>query len=146
MGRACITNVNDRGFAFLEFLKSMGKVLGYEFGKDAKLCFEFTGELEVSFSNYLEIHPHKTNILRHKAREDMERNSFNKWILIEIIKSLKGGEVVEYIPGDKVRIRDTEKTEIVCIRVSKEEKEKLEKEANELGKTLSELIRSRALS
>ena len=143
MGRGCIVNVNNRGISLVEYLKSMGKIQGYEWGSDARICFEFKGEIEISFNDYLEILPNVSIIRVSKGREKIERESFNRWILLEIIKSIQGGEVVEYTPGEKIRLKDTEKTEIVCVRLSQEEKEKLERESRELGVSLSELIRSK---
>ena len=143
MGRACVTNVNNRGHLLVEYLKSMGKIQGYEWGSDARICFEFKGEIEITFQDYLEILPNVSVVRVSKGREKIERESFNKWILLEIIKTIQGGEVVEFTPGEKIRLKDTEKTEIVCLRVSEEEKEKLEREARELGVSVSELVRSK---
>ena len=143
MGRACVANVNDRGYLLLEYLKTQGRILEYEWGPDARICFEFRGEIEISFKDYMEIHPFKSHIIVSKGREKLERESFNKWILLEIVKTIQGGEVIEFTPGEKIRLKDTEKTEIVCVRVSEEEKEILEREAKELGVTVSQLVRSK---
>ncbi|MEM3399200.1 MAG: hypothetical protein QXQ84_09155 [Nitrososphaerota archaeon] len=143
MGRGCIVNVNNRGIPLIEYLKSMGKIQGYTQEKDYKICFEFKGELEITFQDYLQILPNVSVIRVSRGREKIERESFNKWILLEIVKTIQGGEVLEYIPGEKIRLRDTEKTEIVCVRLSQEEKERLERESRELGVTVSELVRSK---
>lgn len=144
MGSACIVNANNRGITLAEYLKTQGKIESY-IDRGYIVCFEFKGELEISFEDYLQILPNPSIVRGSKGREHLERESFNKWVLLEVMRTLRGGEVIEYIPGEKIKVIDREKTEVVCVRVTPEVREKLEKESQELGVSISALLRAKLL-
>lgn len=140
MARACIMNVNDHGVLLAEYLKASGRIERWE-SKDAWICFEFGGELTITFDDWLEVYPRKENLtyppLREKARE-----WFKKEIQVPMVKTLRGGGVSEFIPGERITVKSTEKTATICVRVTLEEKERIETEARKLGVTVSDLIRN----
>lgn len=141
-GKAYILNINDRGKLLLEYLKSKGCIESITF-EGTKIWFEFKGEVTITFNDYLEVHPRKTKVERFKGTmiEKLEKETFNRYVQIPIIKSIQG-DVVNYIPGEEIRIKDAEKTEFLSIRVTREEKEQLEKMAQELGTSISDIIRT----
>lgn len=143
MGETCILNVSSISLPFLEYLKSKGKISEISPWREY-LCFEFEGEIEISIDDYIRSHPRRQDFLRYMKYESfgtVERDVFNKNILLPMIKHLSGGEVVEYVPGEKIRLRDTEKTEYIGLRISKEEKKILEKVSEKLGVSISEFVR-----
>jgi len=105
-GQTCILNVNEYGRLLLEYLKAFGRVKELWID-DGKICFSFEGELEVSFEDYLEVHPFKEQIMKFKGTyfEKLKRDSFNRHIQVEIIRSLRNGEVVRYIPGRLIKVK-----------------------------------------
>ncbi|MEM1644092.1 MAG: hypothetical protein QW088_07475 [Desulfurococcaceae archaeon] len=104
--QTCILNVNEYGRLLLEYLKAFGRVKELWID-DGKICFSFEGELEVSFEDYLEVHPFKEQIMKFKGTyfEKLKRDSFNRHIQVEIIRSLRNGEVVRYIPGRLIKVK-----------------------------------------
>lgn len=140
---ACIVNVNNIGVLLAEHLKSRGLIEHYEVTNNARVCMEFNGVLTIAFEDYMTVHPLRDHIEVSEAKLQREENAFNRWIQSEIIRTLRGGEVIEYIPRVKIAVKSTEKTEIICVRVTAEEKKRIEEEAETLGLTLSELIRSK---
>ncbi|MEM1693827.1 MAG: DUF6290 family protein [Ignisphaera sp.] len=141
MGRACIININNLGELIAEYLKSQGRVQDVEWGDGPIICLEFKDTLTITFDDLLEVHPLRRRIMQSRAHEEMARDLFNKYIQTEIIKTLRGGEVVEYVPREKITIRDTEKTAIISVRLTEHEKEALERLAKEMGVTVSEVVR-----
>jgi len=142
VGSTCIPNY-ENAVAMIEYLKSKGSIVGVSYRKDM-ICIDFTGEVEVTFDDYLQTVPYLTKhyVERLPSHRDREMSWFNSKYLLYIMKTLRGGEVVEYVPGEKIRIKDTEKTEFIGVRLSREEKEQLESLVARLGTTVSDLVRS----
>ena len=105
-GQTCILNVNEYGKLLLEYLKTFGKI-NETWYDDGKICFSFNGELEVTFDDYLEVHPLKEQIIRFRGThfEQLKRNSFNKHIQMEMVRNLRNGEVVRYVPGRLIKVK-----------------------------------------
>lgn len=145
MTRACIVNVNDYGLLIAEYLKANGRIVSWRYANNARICMDFDKELTISFQDYLEVHPLKDYIKRSEGRIKMEKNDFNRRIITEIVRTLQGGEITEYIPGERITIKPTEKTVTICFRVTHEEKQRIEGEAKGMGTTVSDYIRSKIL-
>lgn len=141
MARACVLNIWDRGRLLLEKLRAEGRIVSIEPVAGQPLyCFEFTGVLEIDLQDYIEVSPPHT--YQNETMLEMLREQFKKAVVLTVASTLRNG-VIEEFTETHITIRDTEKTEIVAFRVSREEKRRLEEEAEKQGLTLSDYIRSK---
>jgi len=140
---ACIVNVGDRGRLMLERLSAEGRIAGFwRVEGSARWCFEFAGELSTGFEDYAASVPE--SMLSKKTVMDALRGEFRRFIVGEIMRTVSGARVVD-VTDYHVMLEQTERTEIVCVRVTPAEKERLKKEAEERGLNLSEYLRIKLL-
>ncbi|UNQ73654.1 hypothetical protein [Infirmifilum sp. NZ] len=94
------------------------------------LCFEFAGELSVGFEDYIDGVPE--SMLSKKAVVDALRDEFRRHVVIKILRTLSGARVVD-VTDYHIVLEQTERTEIICVRVTPAEKERLRKGAGGEG-------------
>lgn len=141
MAKACVLNIWDRGRLLLEKLRAEGRIVSIEPVMGQPLyCFTFTGTLEINLQDYMDVSPPHT--YQNETMLGFLKDEFKKAIVLTIAKTLEGG-VIEEFTETRIVVKDTEKTEIVAFRVSKEERRKLEEEAKKQGLTISDYIRSK---
>jgi len=140
---ACVVNVNDRGRVMLERLAAEGKIARYwRVEGSARWCFELAGELSIGFEDYAASAPEA--MLRKRTVVDALRGEFKVRVVGEVLRTVSGARVVE-VTDYHVVLEQTERTEVICVRVTPAEKERLRKEASERGLSLSEYLRIKLL-
>jgi len=141
--RACIVNVSDRGRVMLERLAAEGRIARYwRVEGSARWCFELAGELSVGFEGYAASVPEA--MLQKKTVVDALRDEFRRFVVNEVLRTLSGARVTD-VTDYHVVLEETERTEIVCVRVTPAEKERLKKKAGERGLSLSDYLRLKLL-
>ncbi|BBC20941.1 putative RHH DNA-binding protein [Aeropyrum globular virus 1] len=143
VARACVVNVNNWMPAFLEKLRTDGRIKKWEWAGGSTICFEFDGHIQIDVTDMHDAVP--DYVLRNNANYETLKAIFKQYVVLSIINTLRGG-VVHGFTDTWIELESTEKTEVVCFRVTRQEKERLEKEAEERGVSLSDYIRSRVLT
>jgi hypothetical protein len=140
VARACITNVNNHAVPFLEKLKAEGRIKKYWNAGGSDFCFEFDGHIRIDITDYH--YGVLAHVLRKEALYNHLADEFKTHVVLKIVNTLQGGIVHGF--GDTwIELESTEKTELVCFRVTPTEKKALEEKAKAEGKTLSAYIRER---
>ena len=139
MARAYIRNVNNRGKLLLKLLKAEGRIDDYSYVGNATFEFEFHGKITIDFEDYMRVAP--SYLKRSRTHIEFLQKQFKDYIVLPIINSLRGGELVEF-SDTRVTLRDTSRERKITFRVTEEEYERLKQKAAENGITVSELIRS----
>jgi len=143
LARACIVNVSDRGRVMLGRLTAEGRVKRYwQVEGSARWCFEFAGELTIGFEDYAASVPE--SMLQKKTVVETLKDEFRRHVVNEVLRTVSGARVVE-VTDYHVVLEQTERTEVICVRVTPAEKERLRKEASERGLSLSEYLRIKLL-
>lgn len=135
MARACIDNTGGHGIALAERLKSKNRIDRLELVRDDLVCVEFTDAMTITLEDYLSVNPSGSPGLLEKR--------FRQEVQLPMVKTLRGGELVEFVPGKRITVKNSEKTETVCVRLTREEKKRLEEEASKLGVSVSDYIRAK---
>jgi len=135
MGSFVVTNYNDRQRTWLEVLKVKGIIKGYRFLGGAKFEASFEGEVELNVKDWEEVYdPGYVRFRRRWVEEEFKRT------LIEIIRTLRGGEVVDTDLRTYMKLRDAEGTRVVSARIPADLYAKLEARAEAEGRTKSDLV------
>jgi len=143
LARACLVNVDDRGRLMLERLAAEGRVVRFwQVEGSARWCFEFSGELSIGFEDYIAGVPEA--VLQKKTVMDALRGEFRRFVVNEILRTVSGARVVE-VTDYHITLEETERTEVICVRVTPAEKDRLRREASERGLSLSEYLRIKLL-
>ena len=140
MARACIENMNNWMPAFLEKLRTDGKIVKWEWAGGPRMCFEFNGHLEIDISDMHDAVP--DFVLKSELHYKQLISIFKKHVILMIINTLQGG-VIHGFTDTYIELESTERTRTICFRVTEKEKEKLEQEAREQGLSLSDYIRGK---
>jgi len=140
---ACIVNASDRGRVMLGRLTAEGRVKRYwQVEGSARWCFELAGELSTGFEGYAASVPEA--VLQKRTVMDALRDEFRRHVVNEVLRTVSGARVVE-VTDYHVVLEETERTEIVCVRLTPAEKERLKKKAGERGLSLSDYLRLKLL-
>jgi len=141
MAKACIVNINRWGEALLAKLKTEGRIEDYwQVEGTPTWCFNFNKELEIDLADWLEVTPdyaHNTD-----GKLSIIVDQFKRYIVLSILRTVKGAEVMAFSPTHLVLV-PAEKEARVCIRLTPEQKQQLEQQAQKEGLSLSEYIRRR---
>jgi len=106
------------------------------------MCFELASELSIGFEGYAASVPEA--MLQKKTVVDALRDEFRRFVVSEVLRALSDVRVVD-VTDYHIVLEQTERTEIVCVRVAPAEKERLKKEAAERGLNLSDYVRLKLL-
>lgn len=124
MAKACVLK-NARTETLLRKLVHENRIEWY-WATNLHLCFEFSDKLRINLSDY--------------AEDIGAAEEFRTEVVMSIINTLDGA-VVKGIDTTWIELEPTERTELICFRVSKPEKKEIEKRAREAGMSVSEYIR-----
>ncbi len=138
MARACVENVNNWMPAFLEKLRTDGKILRWEWAGGPLICFEFDGHIEIDITDMHDAVP--DYILNSQTGYESLRRIFKRHVVLKIVNTLQGG-VVHGFDDTFIELESTERSKLVCFRVTEREKKALEERAAKEGVSLSDYIR-----
>jgi len=147
MARACIDNIENISVPLLEKLRADGRIVRWEQVLGAPmLCFDFNGHLELSITDLMDV---AAGDIIHGGKPDYSasrmaflQDVFKKHILLKIANTLRGG-IIHGFTDTWIELESTDKTMLVCFRVTPAEKKQLEQQAAEQNQTLSEYIRQK---
>lgn len=136
MGSVCIKAAGNKIFTYVEYIRANNSNIIDAKTREADICIEFASSLVLSYEDYK-----KVNLISD-LQDYIEKQRFLDLVIRPAIASARGARLTKFdVDNLVIEFTDVKKTEVVHVRVTPDEKRKLEEEARKHGITISDYIR-----